>query len=78
MSEAFDSHDKYLYTCFAIIAMCLFLLSLSIYLIHKVYRLIGLKNDLPLMLSIISITLALIFLSTYLSLDVVRIFSMYD
>ena len=77
MSEAFDKHDTYLYTCFVIIAISLFLLSISLYLVQKVYRLIGLK-DLPLMLSIISITLALICSSTNLSLDVVRIVSLYD
>ena len=77
MSEAFDEHDTYLYTCFVIIAISLFLLSISLYLVQKVYRLIGLK-DLPLMLSIISITLALICSSTNLSLDVVRIVSLYD
>ena len=77
MSEAFDKHDTYLYTCFVIIAISLFLLSISLYLVQKIYRLIGLK-DLPLMLSIISITLALICSSTNLSLDVVRIVSFYD
>ena len=44
---------------------------------QKVYRLIGLK-DLPLLLSVISISLALLCLSTVDSLDVVRIFSLYD
>ena len=74
MSEAFNYHDKYLYTCFLIIAICLFLLFLSVYLVKKVFQLIGLK-DLPLMLSIISVSLALICSAIGLSLNVVRIFS---
>ena len=77
MSEAFNYHDKYLYTCFVIIAICLFLLFLSLYLVKKVYQVIGLK-DLPLMLSIISVSLALICSTIFISLDVVRIFSLYD
>ena len=77
MSEAFNEHDKYLYTSFVNIALTLFLLSLSLYLVQKVYRFIGL-NDLPLILSVVSISLALIFLAAYLTLDVVRIFSLHD
>lgn len=77
MSQAFDLHDKFLDITFVNIALSLFLLSLSLYLVQKVYRLIGL-NDPPLILSIISISLALIFLASFLSLDVLRIFSFYD
>ena len=77
MSDAFDYHDKYLYTCFVIIACCLFLISFSVYLVQQIIRFTGVK-DLPLILSIISITVALICIVIFMSLDIVRILSLYD
>jgi hypothetical protein len=75
--NAFSHHDKWLITCFVIIGLSLFLLSFSLHLVRKIFTLVSFK-DLPLMLSIISISLALLFLITFLSLDVARIFDIYD
>ena len=75
--NAFSHHDKWLITCFVIIGLSLFLLFFSLHVVRKIFILVSFK-DLPLMLSIISISLALVFLITSESLDVARIFDVYD
>ena len=59
---------------FGIIAST-FLFIVAIYLLVKIYRIVHFKGDPPLLLSILSISLALFSLMSFFALDMLRILS---